>query len=197
MATQRLVRRPAAPAAAPAPTTVQGAIQQQVNSALTRAKPRRLGGVSTRPDSKGALRQAIASNLQLIADANEQIDKFCRTRDIALEAINKLMREGGFTHEEAHGYVATYIEVFSRASRRVVPQRFYDKLVATSKTKDEAVQKLLGSVEVLLGTAQQFFGEKELVEICDSTPAKSKGFEVKVDEVKTHVKRKPPTPHEE
>jgi hypothetical protein len=151
----------------------------------TRAQRRFIGGVSAKPDSKGAIRQAIASNLQLIARCNEEIDRLCRERDIAFGAAEGLMKSAGFTHEEAHGYALLYEEQFTRASRTVRTKDFRDKV---------GDEKFMEVAKVNVGDAEKFLGEKEMAEVVDSTAAKSAGFAVVLKQIKTEVIRKPKAP---
>lgn len=139
-----------------------------------------IGGVSTKPDSKSAAKQVIAENLKLIATNNDEIDKLQVDTDIAFAAIEGLMKSNGLTQEEAYGYRAEFAERYKRASRTVVVTRYREK-VTPAAFED--------SIEVPITKAAQYLGEKELNEVCDHTPAKSEGFKLKIEKVKTTVTR--------
>ncbi len=169
MATLRISRtRPAQPVAAS-----QTAAPVAPPAPLRRAIRRFAGGVSTKPDSRSAARSLIMANLQLIATNNAEIDRIVRDNDLALAQIEQMMKSAGITQEEAHGLRAVYQEFFTRASRIVDPVKY------KAKVNDDA--KFLASVEVPINKAQNFLGEKELLEVCDLYPAKSQGFKVKVE----------------
>jgi hypothetical protein len=145
-----------------------------------RAIRRFIGGVSTKPDSKSAARHVIAENLKLIATNNEEIDRLQVDTDIAFAAIEALMKSNGLTHEEASGYVAEFAERYTRAKRQVIVGLYKEK-VSPAAFDD--------SIEVSITKAAQYLGEKELNEVCEHTPAKSEGFKLKIEKVRTTLTR--------
>jgi len=146
----------------------------------SRAIRRFIGGVSTKPDSKSAAKQLIAENLKLIATNNDEIDRLTVDTDIAFAAIEGLMKSNGLTHEEAAGYKAEFAERYTRAKRQVVVGLYREKVSAAAFND---------SIEVSITKAAQYLGEKELNEVCEHTPAKSEGFKLKIEKIKTTITR--------
>lgn len=170
-------RIPTAASTAPAPAPTPAPVAQ---TAAPRAAPRFRGGLSLKPDSKSAAREAIHAHLQSIAIAHREIDIQTGNVDIAFESIKKLMQQNGLTHEEAAGYAAEYAEQYGRSSRTVIVDEF------RKAVSPEIFEKC---IEIPLSKAQQHLGEKEIERVCEFTPAASQGFKLKVAPIKTTVTR--------
>ena len=127
-------------------------------------------------------RQAIVDDLKLISKNNATIDTAQASTDEAAARIEAVLRQhptlGGVTDGKL---LAELVDTFSRESRTIDPQRFWNSINEDDFWK---------CISVSVTEAKKVLAEKELNKISTVVEAKKTGQALKIKEYKTETKRK-------
>ena len=127
------------------------------------------------------IKASILEDLKLIAKNNATIDAVTASTQQAHARIEALMKEHKMGAQTDGKLVAELVDQFTKESRYVDPQRFYNAV-----HEDD----FWPCISVSITEAKKVMAEKELNKIAKITPAKFTGTVLKIKEYTTETKRK-------